>query len=184
MRSDQRDASAGGDIVGRDKTVHVHFPVNQQPSKLAALKARLQNELTNGDALAVLDKLQRFAQRVPADGISGLEAKLEHSDRASHTMRALEMKEQFAKLLEAWSLYASAQDIFVHLLTKVDLLFDQQIRPLLSELGVREIDELTEKLIVTPIIDECGIEVFDLDYHTAMGMIYWLADRCYVSWHK
>jgi hypothetical protein len=184
MRSDQRDASASGDIVGRDKTVHVHFPVNQHPSKLALLKARLQRDLASGEAQAVLDKLQRFAQRVPADGISGLEAKLQHSHRTEQTMRALEMKEQFAKLLESWSLYGSAQDIFVHLLTKVDLLFDQQIRPRLGELDVRQVDELTEKLIVTPIIDECGIEVFDLDYHTAMGMIYWLADRCYVSWHK
>lgn len=183
MKSNQRDASAGGDIVGGNKTTHVHLPSSSKASKLEQLKQRLQSELANGDAQVVLDKLQRFASRTPADGISGLEAKLEHAHRQGQTLKALEMKEQFAKLLDSWSLYGSAQDIFVHLLTKIDLLFDQQIRPHLHDLSVPQVDDLTEKLIVTPIINECGIEVFDLDYHTAMGMIYWLADRCYVSWH-
>lgn len=184
MRIDQQGAAAGGDIVGGNKTTNINLPGSRRASKLEQLKERLQQELASGEAQALLDKLQRFAQRTPDDGISGLEAKLEHANRHEQMMRALEMKEQFAKLLDTWSLYGSAQDIFVHLLTKIDLLFNQQIRPHLGDLSTNQIDDLTEKLIVTPIIDECGIDVFDLDYHTAMGMIYWLADRCHVSWHK
>jgi hypothetical protein len=46
------------------------------------------------------------------------------------------------------------------------------------------INQLTSELIVEPAVLECGASVFQLDHNTALGMVYWLAEQCFVRWHK
>jgi hypothetical protein len=185
MTVNQKGASAGGDLVGGDKTeIHNYSATPLRLSKLEKLKARLQQEVDDGRCSPeVIEDLRNFHKKVPEDGVSGLEAKLEVSGRSSQLMAALEMKEQFAKLLDKWSLYASAQEIFVHLLAMSDYKYSHHIYPLISKLNAVEIDELIEQKIITTAIEDVGIEVFTLDHRTAMGMIYWLAEQCRVRWH-
>jgi hypothetical protein len=169
-------------MVGRDKYVFEAAPAKL--SKLEKLKERLQQEIAD-DAKChqTIDELLHFQKKVPEDGVVGLEAKLEVAGRSHQLMSALEMKERFAKLLERWSLYSSAQEIFAHLLAMADYKFGHQIRPLVGKLGHTEIDELIEHKIILPAIEDTGVEVFSLDHHTAMGMMYWLAEQCRVRWH-
>lgn len=181
---DQAGASSGHDMVGRDKITNV-LPAPLKLSKLEKLKLRLQQEVDAGRcSMEVIDELQRFKKKVPDDGVSGLEAKLEVAGRSDQLIPALEMKEAFAKLLEKWSLYGSAQEIFAHLLAMADYKYQIQILPQLSNIGDVEVDELIEEKIVIPAIEDLGIDVFSMDHHSAMGMVYWLAEQCRVRWHK
>lgn len=182
----QKGASAGGDIVGGDKTdIHNYPAVAPRLSKLDKLKMRLQQEVAEGHCSPdVIDQLKNFRKKIPEDGVVGLEAKLEISGREAQLMTALEMKEQFAKLLDKWSLYESAQEIFVHLLAMADYKYSHLIFPLITTVDSVGVDELIHKNIIEPAIEEVGVDVFSLDHHTAMGMIYWLAEQCRVRWHK
>ena len=94
------------------------------------------------------------------------------------------MKEMFAKLLDQWSLYASAQQIFVFLLARAERQFNDIILPQVPVLDAVGINKLTNELIVEPAVIECGASVFELDHNTALGMVYWLAEQCFVRWHK
>jgi hypothetical protein len=90
----------------------------------------------------------------------------------------------FVKLLEKWSLYASAQEIFAYLLAKAEYEFNYLIYPKIAESNVVEINQLVQELIVVPTIQECGTSVFTLNHGVAMGMLYWLAEQCFVRWHQ
>ncbi|HUD40749.1 MAG TPA: ABC-three component system protein [Dokdonella sp.] len=178
------DAVAGGDIVGGDKVVHNH-PPTQKKSKLELLKAQLKKEVEDGSSSSdLIDQLQCYKKPIPEDGVIGLVAKLEASGRSAQLMTALEMKEQFAKLLEKWSLYASAQEIFAHLLAMAQYKYSHQIYPIIGSITDVEIDELVDQKIISPAIEEVGIDIFSLDHKSAMGMIYWLAEQCRIKWHK
>lgn len=185
MNVNQKGASAGGDVIGGDKTeIHNYTSAPLKLSKLEKLKAKLQKEVDEDRCSHdLIDGLKNFYKKIPDDGVTGLEAKLEFSGRSSQLMAALEMKEQFAKLLEKWSLYASAQEIFAHLLAMADYKYSHQIHPLIPHFRAVEIDEMIDQKIITPAIEDVGIDVFSLDHHTAMGMIYWLAEQCRVRWH-
>ena len=89
----------------------------------------------------------------------------------------------FVKLLEKWSLYASAQEIFVFLLAKAEHDFTYLIRPSLKTATEVEINQLIHDVIVMPTIQQCGTTVFTLNHGVAMGMVYWLAEQCFVRWH-
>ena len=182
---DQRGASAGGDVVGGNKTVVNNYSQERRLSKIERLKERLKGEVETGECRQeTIDRLQDFYKRIPEDGIVGLEAKLEAADRSNQLLIALDMKEKFSKLLEKWSLYFSAQEIFVHLLAKAEYKFSMQIRPLIPHLNQVEVDELVEEKIINPAIEEIGAEIFSLDHQTAMGMIFWLAEQCRIRWHQ
>lgn len=180
----QAGAIAGRDIAGRD-VVKNYYPVPCEKSTLSKLKLRLQHEVETGrHCLETLEELQRFKKPIADDGVSGLEAKLEFSGRAGQIIPAFEMKEEFAKLLDRWSLYASAQEIFAHLLAMADYKYRVQILPQLGNLTDVEYDELVEDKIVRAVIEGVGIDVFSMNHHSAMGMVYWLAEQCRVRWHQ
>lgn len=138
--TNQSGTIAGGDVVGRDKVVNEY---NLAPSgivgKLEALKACLEEEVKNNKTVeAIVESLQLYhSRRPPADGISGLECKLLAGKREPEIPDAIEQKEIFAKLLEQWSLYASAQEIIAHLLSRVVHEFRQFIQP---QLGNYQVD--------------------------------------------
>jgi hypothetical protein len=94
------------------------------------------------------------------------------------------MKEMFVKLLEKWSLYASAQEIFAYLLAKAEYNFNYLIHPKIDPANVVEINQLIHDKIVMPTIEQCGASVFTLNHGVAMGMLYWLAEQCFIRWHQ
>ena len=185
-RIDQRGARADGDIVAGDKIVNHNYPAtNRTPGIVEQLLEKLQSEIgKNAEVRQTVESLKYFYEhREAADGIVGLEAKLGAGGRTSELYVALAKKEQFAKLLETWSLYASAQEIFAYLLAGAEHHFTMHVYPKLGELDQVQINQLIDNLIVTPTIVECGTTVFTLNHGIVMGMIYWLAEQCFVRWH-
>lgn len=182
----QKNAEAGGDITGGNKTVttviHNHAPSNSVVERLLQ-KLNLEME-SNAHVRDTIETLSRYYEKRSHDGVDGLEAKLAAADRADETLLALEKKEMFSKALERWSLYSSAQEIFVHLLAKAEHEFSLNVFPQIGDLKQHEINQLVTDKIVNPIVDECGASVFQMNHGTAMGMLYWLAEQCFVRWHK
>jgi len=116
----QQNAAAGGNIVAGDMIVHNHPVATKSASIVEQLLHKLQKEIDeNCKVRETIEALRYYYTRKSHDGVDGLEAKLKHSGRTHETFQALEKKELFAKVLEKWSLYASAQKIFVHLLESV-----------------------------------------------------------------
>jgi hypothetical protein len=188
-RKDQTGTTAGGDVVGRDKVTRTElnfdFRRSGTASKIEALKARLVEEMQNDrTASELIDGLQEYhRRRRPPDGVEGLEGKLRAAARENEILDALEQKEMFAKLLTRWSLYASAQEIFVHLLSLAVHEFRMSIQPLLGQLDRQGYNELVTQKIVVPLIEEVGDGVLSLDALVTMGLYYWLAEQCFVRWH-
>jgi hypothetical protein len=182
---DQSSAAAQGDLAGRD----IHKTTVYQSAHAAGVVERLLEKLHaemkhDQKVCDTIDRLKRFYEQRSHDGVTGLQAKLEKSGRRASYLDAIEMKEMFAKLLEQWSLYSSAQQIFVHLLARAERQFNDIILPQIPKLDTVSINKLMSTLIIEPTVEECGATVFEMDHNTAMGMIYWLAEQCFVRWHQ
>lgn len=188
-RKDQAGALAGGDVVGGNKSsrTELHFDLRRSgaASKIEALKARLVEEMEHDHTSPeLIDSLQQYhRRRSPPDGVEGLECKLRVAERENEILDALEQKEMFAKLLARWSLYASAQEIFAHLLSLAVHEFRMTIQPLLGQVDRQGYNELVTQKIVLPLIDEVGEGVLSMDALVTMGLYYWLAEQCFVRWH-
>jgi hypothetical protein len=183
----QAGASAQGDIVAGNKDeshVHHHY-ASTGSGVVQTLLEKLQTEITeNPKACDIIERLQRFHKGEAADGIVGLEAKLAAGGRSSEYLDALERKEMFVKLLERWSLYATAQMIFAYLLARAEYEFKFMIHPQIADCTQVQVNQLTRNLIVEPTVADCGSSFFEVDHNVAIGMVYWLADKCFVRWHK
>jgi hypothetical protein len=185
LKVDQAGATAHGDIVGRDKYEKHYHPLERPAGVVEQLLQKLQKEVANNDRVKhTIEALAHFHSRRSHDGVDGLEAKLKTANRSDEYLDAIEKKELFVKLLERWSLYASAQEIFAHLLAKAEYEFTYIIRPQLDGMSKAKANELVRDHIIVPMIEECGTTVFTINHSTAMGMIYWLAEQCFVRWHS
>ena len=185
-RIDQRGARAAGHVVAGNLVVNNNYPATSRaPGIVEQLLDKLQLEISkNAEVRHTVESLKYFYEhRAAVDGIVGLEAKLEAGGRTSELYGAYAKKEQFAKVLETWSLYASAQEIFAYLLAGAEHHFTMHVYPQLDKLDQVQVNELIDNLIVMPTISECGTTVFTLNHGIVMGMIYWLAEQCFVKWH-
>ena len=174
---DQRRASAQGDVVGGDKIteLHIHESTASSGGVVEQLLRKLEAEIAdNAQTQETIQALKRFYNRRSDDGIEELEAKLDASGRQGELRAAMEKKEMFAKLLERWSLYASAQQIFVYLLARAEHEFNYNIYPKIESLQPVQVNELVTDRIVSPVVKLCGSTIFAVDHGTALGMLYWL----------
>jgi hypothetical protein len=183
----QSHAKAGGDNVGRDKTTIGIVNNNQlssRPGTLERLMDKLAAEI-HGDVKTreQIDTLQHYYGRRSHDGIHGLEEKLKHSGRHDEILDAFEKKELFVKLLNRFSLYSSAQEIFAYLLSRAERRFKISVFPSIDQLSPHDIDELISTSIVEPLVAEVGAGVFSVNDAIIMGMVYWLAEQCFIRWH-
>lgn len=146
---------------------------------------KLATEIANSEETRQqIDTLQLYFEHRSHDGVDGLEAKLDHSGRSDTKMDAFGKKELFVKLLNRYSLYASAQEIFAFMLARADSRFRANVLPHVGILSIVEIDALVISNIVEPIVEEVGFGPFNVNDAIVTGMIYWLAEQCFVRWHK
>jgi len=184
-RINQKGVSAGGDVVGGDKHVYNNLAAPKNASVVEQLLHKLQTEMEDDlQVKKTIDSLRYFYEKKSIDGIDGLESKLKAGGREHETLQALEKKELFVKALERWSLYASAQEIFVHLLAKAEHEFSMHVFPQIGQIEEHQVNQLVTERIVEPIVTECGATVFQMHHGMAMGMLYWLAEQCFVRWHQ
>lgn len=158
-------------------------------SQIPGLLQRLDTEIKEKDICVdgFIDDLQMFQDRRSSAPVVGLEAKLSAAERDDQVQSALEKKELFAKLLAKMQHYPSAQKLFALFLARINDVFENHISPHASSSGMdrQVIDKIIEEKIIQPIIDDmgAGFEHFTLNHAHIRGMIYWLADRCYVRWN-
>lgn len=190
-RTDQSRARAGRNIVAGDyneQTNNYYFPdYDGARDVINSLAERLMAEIEMEDFVADdVANLAYFKRRRQApDGVVGLKAKLEKGQRSDLWFQAQEEKVEFEKLLEEWALYASAQEIFAEVLAKVERRFNRHAKPRFSEISLIDADILIDKLVIDPAVRDCaGVAQFRLNSTRAIGMLYWLADRCFIKWHK
>lgn len=177
--ANQMHARAGGSIAGRD-IINVEAKKSTVEKLLHKLKVQYEcDEQTQ----TTIEELARYHRRRASDGISGLEAKLEASGRSSYYEDAIEKKEMFAKLLEKWSLYSSAQEIFVHILAKAETEFTHVIYNQIPKMEAEQINAMVLDRIVNPIVEECGGDLMSVNHNVVQGMVYWLAEQCFIKWH-
>ena len=181
-RIDQsRSAVQGSQIAGDQNNFYAPPPA----SPIEKLLSKLDSEIEKQQHIQhTIDRLLRFQKAIAPDGVSGLEAKLVYANREGEIYEALEKKEVFAKLLEKYSLYASAQELFVVLLARAEYQFSRFVYPQVDALSIVEINALIDERIVAPTVQECGASVVAIDHNVALGMIFWLAEQCYVRWHQ
>lgn len=178
--SNQQGSQAGGSIVGRDFN---NFEAKKSVVEKLLLKLQQQYQCSE-QTQTTIDELARYHTRRATDGITGLEAKLKASGRIDYYDEAIEKKEMFAKLLERWSLYSSAQQIFVHILARAENEFTQVIYRQIPQKTQEEINALVIDRIVNPIVEECGGELMSVNHNLVQGMVYWLAEQCFIKWHQ
>jgi len=177
--SRQEGARAGGNIAGRDNVT-----IQAKQGMVEKLLLRLKEQYDcNEQTRTTIDDLARYHIRRAPDGISGLKAKLEASGRSQFYDEAIEKKEMFSKLLERWSLFSSAQLIFVHILAKAETEFTHVIHGQIAEKTIQEINALVIERIVNPIVEECSSELMSVNHNLVQGMVYWLAEQCFIRWH-
>lgn len=181
-RVDQRRASPGGDAVGRDKITNVHY--SERRSQIDGWLNKLTEEMKGSvEARELVENLQYFFRASPYDGIVGLEAKLDHAGRSAQKRSALRKKEAFSKLLEEWRAYPAAQEIIAYFLAKMEFSFETNVVPLLGTASIEEIDNSIREHLIESVLEEMGCGPFMLNYLNVSGMIYWLAEQCYIRWH-
>jgi hypothetical protein len=178
----QRGAAPGGDAVGRDKITNVHH--SERRTQIDGWIDRLAEELRgNVQMRDFVDSLQYYFQLSPYDEHIGLVAKLDRAGRSAQKSSALRKKEAFSKLLEEWRSYPAAQEIIAYFLTKIETSFEVNVLPLLASSPAADIDTLIQKYLVDPVMAEMGCGPFMLNYNHVLGMVYWLAEQCYIRWH-
>ncbi len=182
---DQSGASAGGDVVAGNKIVYNHNYTAQSSKVVEQLLEKLKAEIDkDAKVKSTIENLKFFYVRKSHDGVDGLEAKLIKGNRENELLHALEKKELFVKLLEKWSLYASAQEIFAYLLAKAEYEFTTFVFPKIGKVEDDQINTMVHDKIIAPTLLECGQDIFTLNHSVAMGMIYWLAEQCFIRWHQ
>ena len=127
--------------------------------------------------------LQFYQEHHSHDGIDGLEDKLKHAGRTAHLRKAVRKQELFARLLDEFSMFDSAQQIFAYVLSKMDADFDAYVVPNLGKLTDGEIDVIINERLIMPATHEASVGAFCLNAAITGGMVYWLAEKCYVRWH-
>lgn len=182
----QQDISAGRDNIGRDQiNTNINLNLNGEKSPIAAWMAKLEIEISNNQQVAhFIDTLQMYQERHSHDGVSGLENKLTHSGRNQEAVNlALQKKELFTRLMAKYAMFDSAQNIFAYLLSKLENDFRVYVLPNIAGTPAHEVDALFTQYLVGPCADEIKSGVFCLNAAIASGMIYWLAEQCYIRWH-
>lgn len=182
---DQSGAHASGDVIAGNKLT-LSFSSNVGTSStIASLHAKLKQEVEADTKIQkTVSALNYFTATKPKDTVVGLEAKLQFANRSHELNSALDKKELFAQFLEHWSLYASAQEIFACFLAKIEHEFTFHILPVVDGKDQVAMNLLITERVVNPTIEECGSGAFNLNHAIVMGMVYWLAEKCFVSWHK
>lgn len=156
-------------------------------SQVPGLLKRLDSEMSQEDVCieGFIDDLQMFQDRRSSSTLVGLEAKLKAAERDDQLESAELKKEHFAKLLAKWQHYPSAQKIFALFLARINDVFENHIAPHATALDRQEIDNIIDEKIIEPTLNDmgAGFEHFTINHSHVRGMIYWLADRCYVRWN-
>lgn len=186
--SDLSKSHVGGDQAGNNITKITNY--NQidgaRPSQVNRLLKLLSDQISKDESMVgFVDDLQFFIDHRDGETVVGLKQKLEHCGRGAIFSDAKKKKELFAKLLMRFERFSSAQQLFAYIMAMIHETFDTKIIPSTSILSPHDIDAMIDAEIVDKILADVGegSDHMTLNRTHIKGMIYWLADKCYVRWH-
>ncbi|WP_298330321.1 ABC-three component system protein [Asticcacaulis sp.] len=167
-------------IIGRDANL-----IAPAQSIIDKLNEKLSLEIDEGKKIAhIIESLRYYHEKYSEDGIEGLEQKLNKAGMGAKYKRAVKDKELFVMLLEKYNAFESAQEIFATLLAKMDYCYNNKVYIVVDSFDSIEFNNLFDEQVMVPIMQECVSGVFTINHRHAMGMFYWLAEQCFVRWHR
>jgi hypothetical protein len=183
-RVNQRDNTAQGDIVGRDKIQNVTIGAPTRSSHIALLLSKLREEQSQKrETATTIPELRQFEQS-REEPLVPLETKLREGHREDLLDFALEMKERFVKQLARNTLFESAQKIHYHFLERICSVFQTRIMPAIREKQPRlAIERLIQTEITDPILADLDDNPFLYSDRDVQGMLYYLTGNCYIRWN-
>ena len=180
-----KNNEAGGHLVLGDFNQTVNGSEKRASENVKMLVQSLEKEMEQGEKRSEwIDELQSFEEPFLVDEHVGLESKLTIAGLKTRRMYAFHQKEKFAKFLEKYALYSSAQTLLSICLHKVFTDFETYIHPACGNVDQDAIHQLIHEKIVSEIVAEYSYGAFSLNHSLVWGMTYWLAERCYVRWHE
>lgn len=192
MSSNQSHSDVGRDQAGRDitynqQTTNYNQYTNTSPSQVQRLLKKLSAQVhASATSSAFIEDLQFYINAQDGEGTVGLEDKLKMAGRENELNDAKRMKELFSKLLTKLENFTSAQELFAYFLAHIHDVFRHKIIPCCGTMSYKEIEATVDLLIIDKIMTEIGdgCDLFTINRSHIRGMIYWLADKCYVRWHE
>ncbi len=173
---------AGRDIAARD-IIHQNRYNLDPPSTIRELAAKLQ--LTEDEAegqSTFISQLEHYTRPPSIELTRDLAQKLKDSARTDVLQDGLEWKEQFYKKLVKLQFSIQAQELFVHMLSKIHTYFILNIRPRILDGASRtEIDSFVYTL-VEELYEDVGNSELNVTMTEIHGMVYFLAGNCYIDW--
>ncbi len=181
-RVEQKNNKVDGDLAGG----HI-FKIMQETK--TPLKIMAENYCKEVEAdkshQEFIEELQNFMRRVPGHEQRDLEKKLLAANRDGLVQYATLVKENFTKKLYKHTFSPSAQNIFVHILAKINSCFRLKIKPMISEgKSHRTIDEEIYNEIIETIYNEVGNSELSINMENIHGMLYYLTGNCYIEWDE
>jgi hypothetical protein len=133
-----------------------------------------------------IEQLEYYVNDRSSQTTMGLEAKLKKVGRETEVGDAIRKKEAFAKMLLKFQHWEAAQQLFAYFLALIESAFSRRIIPCCDSLTRIQIEEIIGVHIVDQIKNELGAGDEDIIINDSyiQGMIFWLADKCYVRWHQ
>jgi len=172
---------AGGNIVGRDL---VSLPEIKTPLRKMAESFRLEVE-QNLDQKEFIEELEDYMKRVPGHEQRNLEQKLSAAKRDDLIPNAKILKEKFSKKLYKHTFSPKAQNLFVHILSKINCSFQLKIKPIIFENKPPSmVDKAIYDEIVEAIYFEVGNSELEINMDYIYGMLFYLTGNCYTDWEK
>lgn len=177
---------SGGDIAGGhiDKSITTNiFPTDAKtPLRIMAENYRCEVEQDNTKQ-EFIETLQNYMKRSPGHEQRDLEQKLCSANRNDLISSAKYLKEMFAKKLYKHTFSPVAQEIFVHILAKINSSFRLKIKPIIREnKSSRLVDKAIYDEIVKTIYYEVGNSELEINMDHIHGMLYYLTGNCYIEW--
>lgn len=186
-RSNQSKALVHRDQAGRDINNVANYYVSE-PSQLAGWFQKLDQQISEDRRDArnhFVDTLKFFIDKRDQVDVVGLAEKIKKSGFNIPHRSALEKKEAFVKLLLKYQEFSSAQELFGYFLSHIYEVFDEKICPFIQGMSYEDIQKIVDKEIIDRLFAEIGggSSQMLLNKTHVRGMIYWLADKCFVRWH-
>ncbi len=183
--TEQKNNTAGGDIVARDKIV-INKKVNIYAINELKTFSSTKNKTSDFELKKNYDKIQNYINEIEEkEKLIGLEKKLLDAHMNYSVERALKKKEEAYKMCAKNSLHLEAIKITAHCLSSIERKFNTKIENLFNEKGTNiESKDTQERInkIQEEVINECYEKYNFFDESEIQGMLYMLAGHCHIKW--
>lgn len=187
VHQEKNVVSDGGNQAARDinQTYNIQNQVASDQTRIQKLINRFEKEYQEDDTTNdTIEGLKRYQDPVDPNTLS-LKEKLKKGQREDNYVSAIEKKEAFSKKLAEFQFYRSAQKLFVAILHEMEAKYELKIKPLIIDNKDRkEVDSHIYDEIIDPTAEKItSVDLF-ITQRDVMGMMYYLASKCIIQWHK